>query len=100
MGLFYPTWATIPNDIKDTETRPEGTFFAQLKIIVLDLHLPHVSGKEILKQIQADERLKNTRVIVATADARTGEMLHKTADLVLLKPVSINQLIGLANRLR
>lgn len=69
-------------------------------IIVLDLHLPHVSGTEILKHIQADERLKSTRVIVTTADAQVGELLHKTADLVLLKPVSIDQLIGLANRLR
>ncbi|HEX9923679.1 MAG TPA: response regulator [Anaerolineae bacterium] len=68
-------------------------------IIILDLHLPHVSGLDILNQLQADERLNDTRIIVATADARAGDMLRDTADLILLKPVSIEQLISLARRL-
>jgi two-component system cell cycle response regulator DivK len=68
-------------------------------IIILDLHLPYVSGLDILEQLQADKRLKDTRIIVATADARAGDMLRDTADLILLKPVSIDQLIGLATRL-
>jgi len=68
-------------------------------IIILDLHLPHVSGLDILQQLQADDRLSDTRIIVATADARAGDMLRDTADLILLKPVSIEQLIGLARRL-
>jgi CheY-like chemotaxis protein len=61
-------------------------------LIVLDLHLPHVLGTEILAQIHADPRLANTRVIVATADARMAEVLHNQADMVLVKPVSYNQL--------
>jgi two-component system cell cycle response regulator DivK len=69
------------------------------RIIILDLHLPHVSGLDILRQLQADDRLRATRIIVATADARAGDMLRDTADLILLKPVSIDQLISLANRL-
>jgi two-component system, cell cycle response regulator DivK len=68
-------------------------------IIILDLHLPHVSGLDILQQLQADDQLKDTHIIVATADARAGDMLRDTADLILLKPVSIEQLIGLAKRL-
>ena len=68
-------------------------------IIILDLHLPHVSGLDILQQLQADERFNGIRIIVATADARAGDMLRDTADLILLKPISIDQLISLANRL-
>jgi two-component system cell cycle response regulator DivK len=68
-------------------------------IIILDLHLPHVSGEDILKQIRTDERLAETRVIIATADPRMADMLKDQADLVLLKPISFGQLRDLAGRL-
>jgi DNA-binding response OmpR family regulator len=68
-------------------------------IVVLDLHLPHVSGADILRQIRADERLARTRVIVATADPRLADMLLDQPDLVLLKPISFSQLRDLAARL-
>ena len=68
-------------------------------LVVLDLHLPHVSGVDILHQIRADERLAETRVMLATADAIMAENLREDADLVLLKPISTNQLRELAKRL-
>jgi two-component system cell cycle response regulator DivK len=69
-------------------------------VVVLDLHLPHLSGADILTQIRADQRLAETRVIVATADAMRAEPLRNKADLVLLKPISFHQLTTLARRLR
>ncbi len=69
-------------------------------VIVLDLHLPYVSGKDILHKIRSDERLKHTRVIVATADPILAESLQADADLVLIKPISFGQLRDLAARLR
>ncbi len=69
-------------------------------VVVLDLHLPHVSGKKILRQIRADERLAKTRVILATADPRMAQNLRDDADVVLLKPVSFEQLYFLAGRMR
>ncbi len=69
-------------------------------VVVLDLHLPNVPGAEILREIRADERLANTRVILATADPITAEALRSEADLVLLKPISFSQLRDLAFRLR
>jgi len=69
-------------------------------VVVLDLHLPHVSGDKILRQIRADERLTKTRVMLATADAQMAENLRRDSDLVLLKPISFNQLRELATRLR
>ena len=68
-------------------------------IVVLDLHLPNVSGWQILRQIQADQRLAKTRVIVVTADALKAQDIRGVADLVLLKPISINQLRDMASRL-
>ncbi|MBI1881109.1 MAG: response regulator transcription factor [Chloroflexi bacterium] len=69
-------------------------------LVILDLHLPYVSGQTILQQIRADERLAKTRVLLATADALRAESLRGEADLVLLKPISPHQLRDLAKRLR
>ena len=38
------------------------------QLILLDLHLPNVSGADLLVQIRQDPRLKDTFVIVASAD--------------------------------
>ena len=68
-------------------------------VITLDLHLPFVSGEDILYHIRASERLAKTKVIIATADARMGDFLDKKADLVLIKPIRFSQLRDLASRL-
>lgn len=68
-------------------------------IIILDLHLPGLSGKDILKQIKADERLNQSRIIITTADGGIVDDLREEVDIVLLKPISIMQLNQLANRL-
>ena len=68
-------------------------------VVVLDMHIPHVPGNILLKQIRADERLKKTRVVVATADAQMGESLRGEADLVLIKPITFTQLRDLTFRL-
>ncbi len=69
-------------------------------LVVLDLHLPHVSGADILKHIRADARLAKTRVVVASADPQMASMLRDKADLVLIKPISYFQLKELAVRMR
>ena len=68
-------------------------------LIILDLNLPGVNGVEILKYVRSDNRLAKTRVIVATADDRTAEILHGNADIVLVKPIGFGQLRDLAARL-
>lgn len=68
-------------------------------LVVLDLHLPFVSGKDILQQIRSEERLAETRVMLTTADAIMADSLREQADLVLLKPISVSQLRDLARRL-
>ena len=64
-----------------------------------DLHLPEVSGTDLLMEIRADERLTKTRVIVATGDPYLANNLRPMADLVLIKPVGYVQLRDLAKHL-
>ena len=69
-------------------------------IIVLDLNLPGMPGREILKKVRGDERFQTTTVSLTTADERQAETLTDVADIVLLKPVSPAQLRELALRLK
>jgi DNA-binding response OmpR family regulator len=68
-------------------------------IIVLDMHLPHVVGTTLIRQIREDDRMEETRVIIATADPRTAETVQPLADLVLIKPTTFSQVRDLASRL-
>ncbi len=68
-------------------------------IVILDLHLPNVSGEVILKNIRSDARHENVRVVITTADASFGEYLSDQADFVMIKPISYVQLRDLTRRL-
>ncbi len=77
----------------------EWLAFAKPDIVVLDLNLPHVAGKDVLQYIRADPRLADTPVIVATAYARLAESLRDRVDRVLFKPIGFRRLRDLAVRL-
>jgi DNA-binding response OmpR family regulator len=85
--------------IRDGRTAVERLPVTIPDVVILDLHLPQVSGEEILADIRTDSCLARTRVIVATADPRAAELLQAQADLVLIKPISFSQLRDLARRL-
>ena len=70
-------------------------------LILLDMHLPHVSGADLLTNIiKKDERLAKTMVIITTADARMGEAYTDQVDFVMIKPISFVQLRDLTSRLK
>ena len=69
-------------------------------VVVLDLHLPHISGETLMHQIRATPALARTQVIVASADPVMAESVSAEADLVLIKPVSFSQLRDFAMRLK
>jgi two-component system cell cycle response regulator DivK len=65
-------------------------------LIILDIHLPYVSGMELLEQIQADDRFKQTTIIVMTADIYTAKDLEGRVKHVLLKTHGISALRNIA----
>jgi CheY-like chemotaxis protein len=69
------------------------------RIIVLDLHLPKVSGGVIMDYVVTDSRFRRTFVIIASADPVMAGIYREQADLVLIKPISFIQLRDLASRL-
>ncbi len=68
-------------------------------VVLLDLNLPGVSGSEILAFMHADERLKNVPVVVITAHAHLIESLPVQPELTLIKPVNVEQMSTLIQRI-
>jgi DNA-binding response OmpR family regulator len=69
-------------------------------VVVLDLHLPHQPGTAILNYIRSEERLRNVRVVVTTADARMANMVEEDADIVMIKPIGFGLLRDMTSRLK
>jgi CheY-like chemotaxis protein len=69
------------------------------ELVSLDMHLPGVSGLEILQYIRSEKRLALTNVVVTTADAVMAEQVRESADFVLIKPITFGQLRDLTSRL-
>lgn len=70
-------------------------------LILLDMHLPHVSGEDLLtNSIKPDDRFDKTMIIITTADARMGDAYRDQVDFVLIKPISFVQLRDLTARLK
>lgn len=92
----------------EVETLPDGQIAQErLKkgtvpyLILLDMHIPHMSGGDLLTNIiRKDERLAKAIVIITTADARMGDAYAELADFVMVKPISFIQLRDLTSRLK
>lgn len=66
-------------------------------LVILDLNLPKYSGANILEYLRDEARLKETWVIIATADAVQAAELNRHTSLkhnllTLIKPISVDQL--------
>ena len=86
--------------LKDGVVAREALRESVPNLILLDMHLPHVSGAELFDEIKQNARYTKTIIIITTADARLGEMYQARADFVLIKPISFTQLRDLTNRLK
>lgn len=69
-------------------------------VVILDLHLPTISGQAILDHIRSNPQLTHTQIIIVSADAILASYLEAKADFVLTKPISYHQLRQLSTRLR
>jgi PAS domain S-box-containing protein len=65
-------------------------------LILLDLHLPDMSGVDVLDELRRDPATKDTPVVIVSADATATQIrrLHgKGATAYLTKPIDIRELI-------
>jgi PAS domain S-box-containing protein len=65
-------------------------------LILLDLHLPEMSGAEVLRRVREDERTRAIPVVILSADATPGQierLLAAGAQAYLTKPFQIPALL-------
>ncbi|MDQ3814898.1 MAG: response regulator, partial [Armatimonadota bacterium] len=68
----------------------------QPDLILLDLHLPDLSGHDVLLRLQAEERLRGIPVVILSADATPGQiqrLLSSGARAYLTKPLDVKQFL-------
>lgn len=75
--------------------RNEGSFADALRpdLILLDLNMPKLDGREVLKQIREDEALRVIPVVVLTTSSHDKDILETyglTANSYIVKPVDLN----------
>jgi CheY-like chemotaxis protein len=69
-------------------------------LLVLDLQMPGINGREVLQKVRAMDRHKDLIVMVMTAQSHmVTEDIHEKADCVLQKPIDVAIFAQLARRL-
>jgi CheY-like chemotaxis protein len=79
--------------------RREGVYaqVARPDLIVLDLNLPRMDGREVLAQVKADAQLKTIPVIVFTTSRSEQDVMQSYelhANCFITKPVDLEQFIN------
>jgi len=65
-------------------------------LILLDLNLPKMDGREVLKAIKADDNLKKIPVVILTTSTADEDILksyNHHANCFITKPIEFNQFI-------
>ena len=65
-------------------------------LVLLDLHLPHISGDEVLQRLRDDPLTATIPVVIVSADATPGQiqrLLNAGALAYLTKPIDVNELL-------
>lgn len=71
-------------------------------ILLLDLNLPRIDGRQVLEEIKKDDELKRIPVVVLTTSASEQDILmsyNLHANCYITKPVDLNQFITIVKNI-
>jgi len=84
--------------------RREGAFreMPQTELILLDLNLPRMDGRELLAQIKRDPKLRTIPVVVLTGSSNDGHLVKSLAqaDCFVTKPMDSEKFVMVLAALR
>jgi CheY-like chemotaxis protein len=70
-------------------------------LLILDLQMPVINGREVLKKLRQMPLHKDMQVAVITANVPMAtDEIHEYADYVMYKPINVQAFAQLAMRLR
>lgn len=105
--------AKISNQISVASDGVEALEFLQKKgqhsdasrpdLILLDLNMPRMDGRELLSIIKADENLRNIPVVVLTTSQSENDILNSydlRANCYITKPVDLDQFLVVVNSIQ
>ncbi len=72
------------------------------EMILLDLNLPDISGREVLKNLKNDAETKEIPVIIVSADAMPHQLhalMNEGATEYLTKPINVEKFNSLINKI-
>lgn len=92
--------STVPDGIEAMAyLRREGTYHDAIRpdLILLDLNMPRMDGREVLEQIKQDPDLKRIPVVILTTSQAEEDILKSYnlhANCYISKPVDLDQFIA------
>jgi CheY-like chemotaxis protein len=69
-------------------------------LLLLDLHLPDMTGQEVLRRLRAEPRTARVPVVILSADARPSliqDLLDRGVRAFLTKPLDVRELLDLVD---
>jgi CheY-like chemotaxis protein len=75
----------------------------QPDVIVLDLHLPDLPGRDVLHRLRADPRTRDIPVVIVSADATPGrvrQLREEGAFAYVTKPLDLQQFLDVVDAAR
>jgi CheY-like chemotaxis protein len=100
--IFAADPAVTVNTAPDGRTALDLAFQLQPDIVLLDLHLPDMSGEALLRQLREDSRTRSIPVVIVSGDTEPGTIERLTglgAADYLTKPFTAAQLRELVSRI-
>ena len=67
-------------------------------VLLLDVHLPHANGLDVLDQVRADDETKDLKVVMTSGLNLDDECLQHGANGFLLKPYMPDDLLDILKR--
>ena len=71
-------------------------------LILLDLNMPRLDGREVLRRVRADENLKHIPVVVLTTSDHDKDILESyglSANSYIVKPVELNRFFDVVKQI-
>lgn len=74
----------------------------QPDLVLLDLNLPSVDGRTLLREIRASRKLKGVPVVImtGTTEEASGEFAALDVQGFLVKPIDLDRFLGLMEQLK